>query len=88
MEGLSPVQKRMFELLLDGESHSKEELHGCLHDELGPLENIRVHLSIIRQAIADRGGFLVCNEGRKAKGTQTTYRMLLPAKFCPRTSLT
>ena len=52
---LQPVQQRMVDVLSDGMQHTPEELHACLHDELGPLSNVRVQLSLIRRIIQPKG---------------------------------
>ncbi len=54
------VPQRMLNLLADGRPHTAQELHGCLEDELGPVSNIEVHLSILRKALETRGEDITC----------------------------
>jgi hypothetical protein len=50
-----PVQQRMMDLLSDGMPHSLQEMHGCLHDELGPISNIYMHVLMIRKRLRPIG---------------------------------
>ena len=50
-----PIQARMLKLLSDGLLHTAEELHGCLHDELGPVTNVYAHLTAIRKSLRPKG---------------------------------
>lgn len=53
--GFTPVQRKMMDILRDGLPHTREELHGCLYDEMGPVSNIRHHLTGIRKILRPRG---------------------------------
>lgn len=57
--GLTPVQRKMLEVLSDGERHDRLELHACLFDELGPVSNIHCHISRIRKRLPP-GEAIVC----------------------------
>jgi hypothetical protein len=57
---LPPVQRKMLALLSDGLPHSREELHACLADELGPITNVAPHVSMIRRAVRLNGEEIVC----------------------------
>lgn len=46
---LCRVQLQILVLLSDGKPHSREEIHRCLSDDLGPLRNVRYHISRIRK---------------------------------------
>ena len=54
------TEKKMLDVLRDGRPHSRQELHGCLHDDLGPLRNINQHISNLRRKIRERGEMIVC----------------------------
>lgn len=54
------VPQRMLNLLSDGHPHSAQELHGCLEDELGPVENIKAHLTFLRKVLEPRGEDITC----------------------------
>jgi hypothetical protein len=72
----TPTQRRMLAVLSDGMAHSREELHACLMDELGPVENIHFHISLMRTKLR-RAGMDIVSETRTlrtASGkTQNTY---------------
>lgn len=53
--GYTPTQRKMLAVLSDGLPHSKAELHSCLHDDLGAVENIQIHLTNIRKRIRPKG---------------------------------
>lgn len=71
------VRKKMVELLSDGLPHTRQELHACLSDELGPLSNIRAHLSIMRKKLRTIGEDILC----EFVGRKLHYRLvrLLPS---------
>lgn len=58
--GYTPTQLKMLVILADGRPHTREELHACLHDELGPLSNIQMHVSNIRRKLQPLGYDIVC----------------------------
>lgn len=57
---LTPTQRRMLKVLADGLPHSREELHACLDDELGPVSNIKAHLTYLRRKLRPRGEDIFC----------------------------
>ncbi len=61
----TPTQAAMLKVLSDGKSHTKEELHACLPDELGDKKNIRPHLTAIRKKLRPAGQDIVsrCSDG-------------------------
>ena len=73
MERLPPQQQRMYDLLKDGLPHSLQELHGCLHDELGAMVNAQVAISFLRRRIRPVGLEVVC---QRNNGAQPTYRLV------------
>lgn len=64
--GFTKTQQAMLDVLADGERHTTRELHACLPDELGPLSNVRRHISAIRKALRpEREGILcVMHQGK------------------------
>lgn len=60
LEGFTPTQKRMLEVLADGAYHRREELHACLGDELSPISSIRVYLSNMRKLLRPQGETISC----------------------------
>jgi hypothetical protein len=62
---LSPVQRKMLEVLADGLPHRRAELHACLWDREGAMRNIRTHLSIIRKHLNERGESIICEMHEK-----------------------
>jgi len=56
----TPTQKAMLNVLSDGHRHTREELHACLPDELGPISNIRTHLMHIRKKLRPAGQDIIC----------------------------
>lgn len=58
--GYTPTQQRMLSILADGFPHTREELHGCLWDELGALSNIQMHISNLRKKLKPEGETVVC----------------------------
>lgn len=59
-DALTPIQRKMMVIMADGLPHSREELHGCLADDLGPLSNIYAHISIIRKHLRPKGHDIIC----------------------------
>lgn len=56
----TPTQRRILDVLADGLPHTREELHGCLNDDLGTLSNLWAHVSNIRKVLRPRGEDIVC----------------------------
>jgi hypothetical protein len=48
---LTLTQQAMFDILSDGRFHSRWELHRCLPDDMGGIENIKAHLTAIRKVL-------------------------------------
>lgn len=53
--GLSPVQKKMYDVLSDGEAHTKQELFNCLFDELSTMTAIGHHITELRKYLEPKG---------------------------------
>ena len=47
----TPTQKRILEVLKDGLPHPREEVVGCIADELAQSNAIRVHLTLLRRKL-------------------------------------
>lgn len=58
----TPTQQKMMDLFSDGESHTRQELHGCLYDNHpdASLSNIIAHIRGIRVKIRPAGEDIVC----------------------------
>jgi hypothetical protein len=50
----------MLAVLSDGMAHTKAELHSCLPDELGSLDNVKVHVTNIRKKLRLKGEDILC----------------------------
>lgn len=57
---LQPVQQKILNLLSDGLWHSKEEVHGCLVDDMGPIDNISPHLYALRKYLHSKRLYIIC----------------------------
>ena len=60
MSEFTQTEAAMMDVLSDGNRHTKEELHGCLPDELGSTNNIKVHISNMRKKLQPSGRDIVC----------------------------
>ena len=58
--GFTPTERKIIAMLADGLPHSKEELHGCLVDDLGAATNVRVHIRNLRIKLRPKGEEIVC----------------------------
>ncbi len=56
----TPVETKMLAVLSDGMPHGKEELHECLWDREGTVDNIRMHISNMRKKLERHGHTIVC----------------------------
>jgi DNA-binding response OmpR family regulator len=56
----TPTERRMLDMLSDGQGHRKEELHTCLSDELSSVETVRVHIHTLRKKLQRSGHDIVC----------------------------
>lgn len=56
----TPTQVRMLQVLRDGRQHRKEELHACLNDDMGPLTNIRAHITAINEKLRKYEQTILC----------------------------
>ena len=58
--GYTPTQRKILDVLADGQHHTREEVHACLPDELGALSNIQRHICAIRKPLNSRGYDIIC----------------------------
>jgi len=75
LERLSPTQRRLLEVLLDGESHYRRELIRCLYDPNSGAESLKVHLSQLRSRIRPYGLDILCEYHGARR--QSTYRLVM-----------
>lgn len=69
---LTPTQQRIWDVLKDGQPHTKDELVACINDELSPRNTIHVHLTYLRRKLPP-GMLLVAI----TRGTgKTAYRLM------------
>lgn len=70
---LTPIQQRILQLLSDGRSHARAELHACLDDELAMLTSLKFHVSRLRQKLRPTGRTVHCEIQHG-----TSYYSLIP----------
>lgn len=51
MPDYTPTQQRILLLLSDGLPHTREEMLGCINDELSSMRNLRTHLVLLRKKL-------------------------------------
>lgn len=74
--GLTPIRRKMLRILSDGGIHSRQELHGCLEDELAQLASIKHHIELLRKFLRPKGLLIVCVLPGGDKGTIPHYQMV------------
>lgn len=67
-DGMTATQLAMFDILSDGEFHSRWELHACLPDDLGGIKNIGAHLTALRKILEPQGIAVRQTIDRRRKG--------------------
>jgi len=60
---MTPVHRKIMAILADGQPHRDAELRACLSDELGDVDNIEPHISMLRRALHPIGQDLVLEKG-------------------------
>jgi len=70
---IPPTQQAILNVLMDGRAHTREELHGCLPDELQEEQNVRVHICYLRPGLRLKGMDIIC-EGQGTK--RVCYRLI------------
>jgi DNA-binding CsgD family transcriptional regulator len=56
----TPTQRRILQVLADGEPHRPTELAAQLDDDMGPVSNVKPHLTAIRKLLRLRGEDILC----------------------------
>lgn len=51
----SPTERVMMDILSDGQPHTREELHGCLQDDMQPLKKVRQWMTKLRKKLRPHG---------------------------------
>lgn len=69
---LTPTERKMFRVLEDRKDHTREELHACLWDQEGSINNIQMHISNLRRKVAPLSMEILC----VVRGYQHLYRMI------------
>jgi len=67
--GFTPTEKRIMDLLSDGERHARAEVHSLINDELSDLNNMRLHILNLRKKLPE-GEAVLC----EISGYKTFYR--------------
>lgn len=75
----SPIQTRILNLLGDGESHKRMEVLACIGDEQATLNNLSVHICLLRRMMKMIGQDIVCELGNRG----ICYRMVRHLHFSP-----
>ena len=69
---LTPTERRIVDVLLDGDHHTEAELLAAIDDQ-ADLNNLRCHLSNIRKKINPTGHDIV--PARNGHGSKVKYRL-------------
>lgn len=70
---LTPTERRMYEMLQDGERHTKEELRTCLYDHYSSAEGVRVHICTLRAKLPE-GKLIVCEIRHRIAHYRLVYK--------------
>ena len=70
IEKLTPTEKRLYQVLVDGEKHLKEELRRAI-DEYATVRDVRKHIMNIRTKLPS-GVLILC----ELKGHAIYYRLV------------
>lgn len=60
MPDFTPTQRRILQVLADGEPHAREELHKCLDDDLAGASAVRKHICLMRKVLRPMGQDVIC----------------------------
>lgn len=69
---LTPTQRRLFDVLADGQPHTLQELHQCL-DHLTGVRTVSVHLTAMRKVLRPAGLDVF---SRTVRGHEATYHLV------------
>jgi hypothetical protein len=56
----TPTQERLLAVLADGLPHRREELMGCLNDDLAERVILQCHISLLRKKLRPVGQDILC----------------------------
>lgn len=73
---LTKTQRRMWEMLKDGEPHSRDELSTCLNDDMALVAVTRQHISILRRKLAPYGLLILLDQASPYEGNAQFYRLV------------
>ena len=59
-DGFTPTQRKLMNLLQDGQAHPRDSLCRCFPDELANPNNIRVHITYLRRKLKLQGMDISC----------------------------
>lgn len=62
MARLTTIERKMYNILVDGDLHSRKELHDCLYEDMSPLQNIKAHVCNLRKKLEARGLEIICRK--------------------------
>ena len=68
----TPTQRRIVDLLSDGEPHDKAEMRLCLYDDLGGDNNVHYHICQIRKLLLPVGYLIMI----QFRGRTPLYRLV------------
>jgi hypothetical protein len=75
---LRPTEKRLYDVLSDGEPHLVAELQKCLNDDMASLATLEVHISYLRTKVKPYGLGILRTRIRRGAHYQMVY--FLPKK--------
>lgn len=58
----TPTERRILDLLADGQLHNRKEVHACLDDDLANPTAIKFHISNMRKKLNPSGYDIFCAE--------------------------
>lgn len=71
---LTPTERRLFNILRDGEYHSKQELMTALEDGIEDLPNLRLRIHHLRNKLKRIGINLACVFGGKKSSSYIMFK--------------
>lgn len=69
VDGLTPTETKIFQLLSDGMFHLRDEVRSCLSDELASFNAMALHITNLRKKLPN-GYLVVCVRHRGKSGYQ------------------
>lgn len=81
---LTPTQRRMWNVLKDGEPHSRDELSRCLNDDMALVAVTRQHISILRRKLKPLDLLILLEQAPPYEGNAQFYRLVRVYRPDPR----